>query len=75
MVTVKIVGPGLIVNKPAAIIYKALIEAGYKIDLEEFAGQYQYIPKEDWPDKELIDTESEKGCEIKMDVKPLPWGG
>jgi hypothetical protein len=75
MVTVKIVGPGLVVNKPAAIIYKALTEAGYKVNLEEFDGQHQYVPKEEWPDKELIDTERQKGMEIKMDVDALPWGG
>jgi hypothetical protein len=75
MVTIKIVGPGLIVNKPTAFIYKVLTEAGYKVDLEEFAGQHQYAPKDQWPTNELIDTVPYKGLEIKIDVNPLPWGG
>ena len=75
MITVKIIGPGLVVNKPAALIFKTLTEAGYKVNLEEFSGQHQYVSKEEWPDKELINTEKQKGMTIRVDVDPLPWGG
>ena len=51
MITVKIIGPGLVVNKSAALIFKALTEAGYKVNLEEFAGQHLDVPKEEWPDR------------------------
>lgn len=75
MVSIKISGPGLVVNRPAAVIYKALTEAGYKVDLEEFDGQHQYVSKEEWPDKEVNDNNRQRGMEITVNVNPLPWGG
>lgn len=75
MVAIKISGPGLVVNKPVAVIFQALEAAGYLVELKEYDGQYQYVSKEDWPAKELENTERQKGMEIKLDVNALPWGG
>jgi hypothetical protein len=74
MVSIKIVGPGLVVNRPAAVIYDALIKAGYEVELKEFDGQHQYVAKEDWPQKELEHTQ-QKGMKIQLDVDACPWGG
>jgi hypothetical protein len=71
---VEITGPGLVVNHPVAVIYKALTDAGYKVNIQEFAGQHQYCPAEEWPAWEL-DKHTIDGQEIILNVNPLPWGG
>lgn len=81
MMTIKLTGPGLVVNTPTAIIYKALKEAGFIIHLDEFDGQYQYSIKEDWPDNQLEAFELVKLTypnhihEIRLEVDAQPWGG
>ena len=35
-IDVKVIGPGLVVNGPVAIIYDALVKAGYEVDLVKF---------------------------------------
>lgn len=74
MVTIKITGPGLVVNTPTAVIFKALTDAGYEVDLETFDGQHQYVKPEEWPDKQLSDSR-QTGMEVKIRVDPQPWGG
>lgn len=66
-IDVKITGPGLVVNKPVAIITKALIDAGYGVDINKFDGQND--------DMEGIVAKSQSKKTIKIEVDPLPWGG
>lgn len=75
MITVQIFGPGLLVNTPAAIIYKAMLDAGYDVSLEEFIGQFEYASKEGWPENELENIERQQGVSVKLQVRPQPWGG
>lgn len=73
----KLIGPGLCVNGPAAIIYHALKEAGYEVDLEEFPGQFQYTKPEEWPQRELDDIPRIKALgagHVLFDVDACPWG-
>lgn len=74
--TIKIIGPGLVVNTPAAIVFKALTEAGYSVQMEEFDGQFDgERDKDNWPESELCNLqERNKDWSIKIDVSPLPWG-
>lgn len=74
--TIKISGPGLVVNGPAAIIYKALAEAGYDVQMEEFDGQFDgERDKDTWLESELFDLKSRtKDWFVKIDVHPQPWG-
>lgn len=79
-INVDVRGPGLVVNCPVAILYKALSDAGYTVNMEEFSGQHQYIPKCDWPDKQIeslsrSDKSKLKDLTIKINVTPMPWGG
>lgn len=75
---IKIIGPGLVVNLPAAIIYDALTRAGYKVEIEEFDGQFRDETDQDrhrWPYSELVDLNRRAiGSTIKLDVDPQPWG-
>jgi hypothetical protein len=87
-VTIKISGPGLVVNGPAAVIFKALTDAGFEVELPEFLGQHQFMPKEGWPDNEVthlarpvppitLGDGRVLSCKrtAKIEVDPQPWGG
>lgn len=69
---ISVVGPGLAVNGPVAVIYEALVNAGYKVDLSEFPGQFQYDSKEGWPNTANKTPITGK---IEMRVEAMPWGG
>lgn len=75
MVTITVTGLGLVINKPTAVLFKALTDAGYNVVLEDFDGLHQYVPKENWPDQELVDMDVQQGMQIKICGKPQPWGG
>lgn len=61
--TIKIAGPGLIVNTPAEIVIRALIEAGFNVEFNEWDGQERGYNK------------SVSDQNITVEVKALPWGG
>jgi hypothetical protein len=72
---VKIIGPGLVVNKVTAVVQKALRDAGYLVTMPEFPGQCTYHGPEEWPDKVLEDLKHVQiGDPVHVDVKPMPWG-
>lgn len=78
MVTIEIVGPGLVVNGPAALIYKAFRDAGYEVPKPEFDGQHQYMERATWPENELADMANsgrQSGMIVLLRVVPQPWGG
>lgn len=77
MISIKITGPGLVVNTPTAIIYKALKEAGYNITIPEFDGQFQYIDKDDYPDNQIscLSPKNNRNIGLTIEVDPQPWGG
>lgn len=76
-VEIKITGPGLVVNTPVAVIVNALQNAGYNVNLPEFAGQFQYVSKDGYPSNELNELDSDilQGSKININVQPMPWGG
>jgi hypothetical protein len=60
------------VNHPAAVIYDALVKAGYNVALEEFDGQFQYKDKSDWPRNELEPKKLVKNFNIEFEVEACP---
>lgn len=77
-IDITISGPGLIVNLPTALIYKALQRANYHVELPDFDGQNKLESVDSWVDEltlHNITNNHDKGAKINLIVKPLPWGG
>lgn len=78
-IEIKITGPGLVVNAPAAIIQEALENYGYTVKLSDFDGKDQGEPAETWPTQTLVmahlHANDRHNVEARIEVKPLPWGG
>lgn len=75
-VDVDIIGPGLVVNGPALLILRGLRDLGYKVECQEWLGFDQ------WKDgsksnQELEDFAKKRATDItvRVNVKPMPWGG
>lgn len=72
IVNVSVDGPGLVVNGPALVIRKALLDAGYSVDIPDWPGLEQWPQDYDgW--SELSKTQ--QSLTIKVEVSPQPWGG
>jgi hypothetical protein len=69
----------LVVNGPAAVVFRALADAGFRVEAPEFEGQHQYFPKEGWPDNQLAYMAQYRRdldpLEVLVEVDPQPWGG
>lgn len=72
---INIIGPGLLVNGPALIVLQALRECGFNVECEDWAGlnQWQVGQEITPPIAEHIIKHND--IDIKVVVKPQPWGG
>ncbi len=72
-VKIRIIGPGLVVNGPALIVLKALKDAGYKIDCEDWDGLKQWTGTD--AQNLTFAASVASGMSINVSVEPYPWGG